>query len=534
MKTTEITPAISEVVIANIDINPSNPRTSFPVAEMHELKASIKEQGVIQPVLVRPIGKRFELVYGERRLKGAQLAGLVTIPAQIRELSDNEALEIAITENLQRADISPLDEAAAYRKLIEERQYDVVSLYHKFGKSETYIRGRMRLNELIPEFVNLFADDIISISVALEISQYNIDLQKDIYIDHFKSEAGYNSWRKLSLKDLSTGIAGQYTAKLSRYNFDKTDCQSCPFNSSIYQLFGNPESSGECSMKSCLQQKNTNYLVEAALECLAQNPLIQFCKSYNTNKEVVDVLVEMGHEIRSVDYPKTYLEMPTAPEHDEVATKKERTEANAEYKRKLKTYKIEQEAFFNLKEQGHIVELIRIGTNALELCYMVASKSEEITDPASMIEKLKAKDKRNKEIAGEKIIEESKVLIRQAAYKGDFSEFEEQLVYYFMLSSLKQSNYEQFGIKQKWSLEYGDRMEILDTLNDEVRAMIRRDFLVANLIGLYGPSQNLILKFAQQHAPEELAAIQKVHVDVYKKRNLRLKERISALEVKIE
>src|SRR5262245_4964087 len=113
-------PALSEpadiateqrVAIARIRPNPRQPRTSFDEAALHELAASIRAQGILQPLLVRPDGDgQFELVAGERRLRAAHLAGLTDVPIVIREVSDRESLELALIENIQRDDLSPLEE----------------------------------------------------------------------------------------------------------------------------------------------------------------------------------------------------------------------------------------------------------------------------------------------------------------------------------------------------------------------------------------------------------------------------------------
>ncbi|MEG1523376.1 MAG: ParB/RepB/Spo0J family partition protein, partial [Bacteroidales bacterium] len=135
-------------------VKPSNfnPRKTFRDADLTELAESIKEQGVLQPIMVRPRGNEYEIVYGERRYRAALLAGLEIIPALVRDLTDNTAMEYALTENIQRQDVSPIEEAIAYKSLIENNHYDMVNLMNKFGKSESYIRSRMRLNSLIQPF----------------------------------------------------------------------------------------------------------------------------------------------------------------------------------------------------------------------------------------------------------------------------------------------------------------------------------------------------------------------------------------------
>lgn len=137
--------------IADCHESPTNPRgAKFEGKEFDELVASIKEKGVLMPVLARPVGKKFEIVAGNRRFRAAQKAGLTDIPARVVEMTDTEAREAQIVENLQRADIHPIDEAFAYRDLIENAtpKLDVEGVAAKVGKSASYVRQRLVLSEL--------------------------------------------------------------------------------------------------------------------------------------------------------------------------------------------------------------------------------------------------------------------------------------------------------------------------------------------------------------------------------------------------
>ena len=148
--------------------NPEQPRVTFIQETIDELAASIREHGVLQPVLVRPIGPgQFQLVAGERRWRASQRAGLTTIPAMIEEIDDETALEIAIIENLQREDLSPLDEATMYDKMIREHGYSIRKLAEKLGKDKGYLENRLRLADApaeVRELVSLRKDTSSRIS----------------------------------------------------------------------------------------------------------------------------------------------------------------------------------------------------------------------------------------------------------------------------------------------------------------------------------------------------------------------------------
>jgi ParB family transcriptional regulator, chromosome partitioning protein len=135
--------------------NPRNPRREFPVAQLDELAASVKERGIIQPIAVRPVrgaNDAFEIIAGERRWQAAQRAGLHEVPVVVLDVSDVEALELAIIENVQREDLNPLEEAAGYQALIDEFKYHQDDIAKTVGKSRSHIANMLRLLKL-PELV---------------------------------------------------------------------------------------------------------------------------------------------------------------------------------------------------------------------------------------------------------------------------------------------------------------------------------------------------------------------------------------------
>jgi ParB family chromosome partitioning protein len=158
------------VPVDRIDSNPQQPRLAFNQETLDELAASIREHGVLQPILVRPIGQnRYQLVAGERRWRASKQAGLETIPALIEEIDDDTALEISIIENLQREDISPLDEAAMYDRMVREHGYSIRKLADKLGKDKGYLENRLRLADAPPEIRELVSLRKDTLSHAYEL-----------------------------------------------------------------------------------------------------------------------------------------------------------------------------------------------------------------------------------------------------------------------------------------------------------------------------------------------------------------------------
>lgn len=131
--------------------NEWQPRKEFEKNALQGLADSIREHGVVQPVIVRPKGNTFELIAGERRLRAAQLAGLSEIPALVRNYTDRETAEIALIENLQREDLNPLEEGLAYRRMIGEYRFTQEKMAELVGKSRSYVTNMMRLLDLCEE-----------------------------------------------------------------------------------------------------------------------------------------------------------------------------------------------------------------------------------------------------------------------------------------------------------------------------------------------------------------------------------------------
>ena len=150
--------ADQQVPIERIHPNPDQPRKRFESAPLDDLVASIKEKGVLQPLIVRPAGDGFEIVAGERRWRAAQQAQLHTLPVIIRDFTDTEVLEVAIIENIQRADLNPIEEAAGYKQLMERFGHTQEKMAEALGKSRSHIANLLRLLQL-PESVQGYVND---------------------------------------------------------------------------------------------------------------------------------------------------------------------------------------------------------------------------------------------------------------------------------------------------------------------------------------------------------------------------------------
>ncbi len=143
---------IMEIPISEIRSNPYQPRKTFDEESLKELADSMKDHGIIQPIIVKKAIKGYELIAGERRTKAAKIAGFETVPAIIRDLNDQEMMEIALLENIQREDLNPIEEAEAYKNIIELEHFTQEEFAQKFGKSRSHVTNMLGLLNL-PEVV---------------------------------------------------------------------------------------------------------------------------------------------------------------------------------------------------------------------------------------------------------------------------------------------------------------------------------------------------------------------------------------------
>jgi ParB/RepB/Spo0J family partition protein len=247
------------IPLKDIHPDPNQPRRLFDDLGMRELTESIKEQGVLQPIIVRTNGNGWRLVAGERRLRAALAAGLPEIPAMIRQLTDEEAFEVQITENLQRKDIHPMEEASAFQALLKKHaDYSIKELVTRFAKSAIYVTQRLSFNNLIPEFQKEFYEGRFLTGHAVLLSRLTKDdqylLRKNIGKDDFGSVA-----------DLNDEIDNHITNLLSKASFKMDDanlypaagaCTNCPKRSGgNHLLFPDVKDKDRCFDKKCYDRK---------------------------------------------------------------------------------------------------------------------------------------------------------------------------------------------------------------------------------------------------------------------------------------
>lgn len=200
--------SIVEIELDAIAVNPFQPRTNFNEEALRELASSIKELGVIQPITVRKQeGNKFQLVSGERRFRASKLIGLKTVPAYVRIANDQEMLEMALVENIQRKDLDPIEVALSYRQLIEEVKLTQEQLSIRVGKNRSTVTNFLRLLKLDPIVQTGIRDGFLTMGHGRAlINIYESDLQLEVYQKIIKDKLSVRQTEQL-VKSVKEGKA---------------------------------------------------------------------------------------------------------------------------------------------------------------------------------------------------------------------------------------------------------------------------------------------------------------------------------------
>lgn len=281
--------------IAALVESPTNPRKRFDEKTLGELAASFKTHGVLEPLLVRPLEKsKFEVVIGARRLKAARLAELDSVPVRIVHLSDAEAIEAQVVENLQRENVHPLEESFGFKSLLEigEPAYTIASIAARAGKSEGYVHSRIKLCDLIPPVAEAFLKDQITIGHALLIAKLPDSQQQEAFNAAFRGmwTSEGNQQVLIPVRELAAWIEANILLQLASAPFDKQDeklvaaagsCTNCPKRTGFHKLLFAEVRKDSCTDPQCFRSKIDAH-VSKTLEAKPQ--LVQISSAWNTRE----------------------------------------------------------------------------------------------------------------------------------------------------------------------------------------------------------------------------------------------------------
>jgi len=279
------------IAIDTIHESLTNPRHTFDEAKLYELAESIRSNGLIQPITVRPNSEGFEIVAGARRFRAAQFAELFSLPARIVEINDAQALEWQLVENSQRVDVHPYEEAQGFQRLLDMPGYDVAALAEKSGKSTSHIYARLSLLQLIPEVAEAFTHERITASHANLIARLPKESQAAAYEQCWRKDWQDKEAHLLPAKHLSAWIQAILYLALADAPFDREDttlnpaagaCVTCPRRSGYNTSLFADVQGDQCLDAPCYQSKVAAHIER---ELAAHPNLIQIETTWRSPKE---------------------------------------------------------------------------------------------------------------------------------------------------------------------------------------------------------------------------------------------------------
>lgn len=298
---------MEQIKLTEIQVNPNQPRKHFGEQALSELAQSIKAEGVMSPIMVRPVDGKFEIVQGERRFRAAQQAGLTEIPSIIREVDEVEAFHLAVIENIQREQMTPIEEAQAFMRYVE-MGFTHEQIAEKVNKGRTYVTDRLRMLKLMPELQDWIAERRISHGHVTQLLKYEAMLNKHIrrnseYSVQLLFKMYFEQCSKISVKDVQNwgDLMRQHfiTAIIGTFN-GKGDM--CVWNEyrSISSFCGDYHLHIET-----ITREDIHFLLDQMI--LNAEPNMKKSEIYATYEKLEELIFDSGTDIKEVwDSRKVY------------------------------------------------------------------------------------------------------------------------------------------------------------------------------------------------------------------------------------
>jgi ParB family chromosome partitioning protein len=569
------------ILLKDIKPDQNQPRKYYDEASMQELTDSVREKGILQPILIRiKNGKPgYILVCGERRYKAALAVNALfkerdSIPAVIRDLSDEEALELQIIENLQRKDVHPLEEAVAFKSLIEKGK-DLKEVAARIGKSEYYAKQRLRLNDLTKEWQTVYYAGRLSNSDALRVCVFDPKIQKELYDDvaNGSGAIGFNAY-----------TINRYRGDLSQASFDINDpsldkkmgaCTTCRFNSACASLFPDSSQAPKCTNVSCFKNKSDAHF-NSELDNALLDPTILFAHAEHSSTysdKFTQKIVNAGQPVyNNSQYNNTYApELPNYEDWVEDAREdydnlnegqlrekfnaiemKQYQKALAEYQKRTSAGKFNRAFMLTGSDRGKYVFIELRGKAPAGAGSSKATKEKEVSgkltaaDINEEINRINDREKRNKEIDTNRIhgatleqIGKKRSAVLSLKHQGAV---DRSILLYILLHETNGV----YNLKQRSGIKglppepaYGkvgyshDYFKALGKVTDDQLATIIRTIAIDK----YGNpktfgdvrKEDTIMRLIAEYTGIDLKTVEANQAEVAKKRTERIKARIDSL-----
>lgn len=574
-------PLLARQEMVNIDeiiTDPNQPRKYFDPIAQAELVESVRLHDLIQPIMVRPNPKEngYMLVIGERRFRAKKEVFISnpsrnTISCTIRELTNEQALELQVIENLQRKDVHPMEEASTFLFMLKIQNFSVAEIAARIGKQEYFVKQRLKLNDLTEGWQWLFFNGKINMSIALQISQMSTEIQTEFYESKTKDEditspdftVTFNNWEFNSRKGKLSEAA--FSLEDSTLIIEMGACTNCNFNTAAALLFPEDITYARCMNVTCFKKKNDIYF-ERAIEVAKTEEDIVFIKfDYGDTSGVSQ---KVGEKVLNKNdfYQITRPELPEEEEFSntwiddnsltpETPTDEEIFECKTAYQNRFLSVQEEQKGYDEAVVKNEFkkafvvdgsgmgkymtIELTNSAKKKLKLDEMVANGGEP--DAAAEIMRLETKEIRAKELDGEKVWLKINSLasgLKEAVHGEDFSKIDMAGVIIAMWNNIGYSSVQMlkdavtgFSIK-----ELSDNPSLItsEMFNAACRAFMMGVLPIGYGSHINGGQQKALYGVIQQYMPEEINVIEEEQKIIAEKRIQRVNERIEENKAKLE
>lgn len=427
---------VQELKIGKIKTDPGQPRKTFSEDSLKELADSISKLGLIQPITVRPSGKSYIIVVGERRYRACKLLKMKTVPSMVRELDKDTILEIQIIENLQRKDVEPIEEAEAIAML--KSRYTPEEIATRIGRTKKFVYGRIKLSQLIDGFKPFVKNKEMTIFLAIAVALLPVEEQQLILegMDgEFKDRYVQNSINRQTFDLANAPFALDNDKLVPKVGA----CTLCPFNSANQgNLFGDGKQI--CTKSSCYATKKTKSLLNLIEETKKDGRLLipKFYRhnlDMDDNRLIVSILEENGFSVHPMDDMEIMME-PVEPTAELIRKKtywKEFTdeEMKSKLEKASEGYNEELEVFKNASDNGYTMGILIDPKTYLWEELPMKEEEESIPDisslpverkrmddctPTEKIQKMNDRELRKKQIENNKQLEEVAGMVRESNY----------------------------------------------------------------------------------------------------------------------
>ncbi|WP_440068085.1 ParB/RepB/Spo0J family partition protein [Tenacibaculum discolor] len=560
---------IQNLPIGKIKPDPKQPRKTFDEKQLVQLSESIKTYGVLQPITVRQMNGHYVIVMGERRYRSSKLASKKTIPCIVKNYENNDVLEVQIIENLQRKDVEPTEEAEAIAYLSEK--YAPIEIAKRLGRTDNFIRQRLKLAGLIDGFKHFVRNGEMTISLGVGVALFEPEEQQ-MMLETMGEDFNAHQINRM-IKD--------QTYDLEKASFDVTDkklvpkvgsCVECPFNvANQGNLFG--EGKMVCTKAACFETKKSKSFLNLIEKSKKENILLipeirQYWADDESNQLIISQLKKNGLKVYLLDDVEI-IENPIEPTIETIQEEYQHydyseDELKAELDEAMQNHNEALEEYNSAKENGFVNGILfhpETYRNKEVFIKIVKKTKDESTDysaplanrkmsdctPEEQIVKINEREIRKKQIENNKQFEEVVQMIQETKYIDTKKTLSVDEMVAFSIS-LFENNVDYVGRQKYFSKLLGNtskmtKVEMVENFKKKFKKEIFHKLIRYMLTKQvhFGESNHVnnltnisFYNAMQGYYKSKIAGIEKEYVEKRSKREVRLKERITLLEMQVQ